>query len=157
MEIKGDVENANVAIGDNVQQTIHNYGISKQDYDRYVKELGVTDCALENFFRILERNQVPRHDLDMKLREIAENYKKLLQNAKLLEQSEDGVVQGYLRQARQFIEGQADADNDCDIDLAKADELLQQAFEQEQENIEKLLAVEQRAKAIREKKTAICG
>jgi len=66
VNIEGNSENANVITGDNVQKIINNYGIPKQDYDKCVKGLGGTDCAMENFFQILDRNQVSGCDLGIK-------------------------------------------------------------------------------------------
>jgi len=85
-----DVENTN------------EYEISAEEREKYIQELGVTKCALENFFRILRQRQTPKYDLDNKLREIAERYKNFLDKGKLLEASEDIEIQGYLYQARQF-------------------------------------------------------
>lgn len=48
VKVDGDVEHANVNTGDNVQQNIH-YGISPELFAKYTADLGVTDCALENF------------------------------------------------------------------------------------------------------------
>jgi len=43
------------------------------------KELGVTEAALRNFFKILQENHVGADELDAKLREIAQRHKDLLE------------------------------------------------------------------------------
>lgn len=128
-----DVDGSNVLTGSHNKQVIeqHYHGISEDVFERHVSELSVTRAALSSFFKVLEQAAVPTEDLDSKLRDIAQSHKQLLQNIQLLEQSEDDAVQGYLRQAQQFIEGKDD-----DIDFDKADELLQQAFEQELKGVE---------------------
>jgi len=107
------------------------YGISKEAFAKYAADLGVTDADAEltNFFRILEQNKVDRADLDKKLLEIAETYKKLLENAKSLESSDDPKVKDLSRQARASIEGKDAQGNSVTIDFAKAEILLQQAVE----------------------------
>jgi hypothetical protein len=59
------------------------YGISEEQYGQLREKLGVTDAALKSFFKILEEQQVPPEDLDSKLREIANNYKKLRERLKV--------------------------------------------------------------------------
>jgi hypothetical protein len=62
------------------QGTVHItniHGISEEKYERLTEELGVTRTALESFFKILERQQVPREDLDSTLRDIVKHYKEL--------------------------------------------------------------------------------
>lgn len=66
-------------------------GISDKDYARISMELGVTQAALKNFFKILERKQVPPENLDAILREIAKRYQILRQELSDF-QSDDPVV-----------------------------------------------------------------
>lgn len=47
-------------------------------YERLSRRLGVTDQALETFFRILNEGNVPVEELDAKLREIAKRHRELL-------------------------------------------------------------------------------
>jgi len=112
----------------------NNYRISEEVFAKYAADLGVTDAALANFFKILKQNNVDRLDLDNKLREIAESYKKLSENAKLLENSDDPKVKELLQQAREFIDGKDAQGNAIPIDFSKADALLQQAIKQVQQN-----------------------
>ncbi|GEM_PF-3952927 len=148
--------NSNVTVGNKlIDNTVVNnnayYGISPDVFAKYTADLGVTDAALANFFKILEQAKVDRLDLDKKLREIAENYQKLLENAKLLENSDDPKVKELLRQAREFIEGLDAQGKPVKIDFAKAEALLQQAFEEKRLKIKRLREVEEKAKTAREK------
>ena len=59
-------------------------GIDPEEHRAIAKQLGVTEQALENFFAIVEQQNVPLKDLDAKLREIAEHYKALLFNVRSL-------------------------------------------------------------------------
>jgi len=97
INIQGNVTNSNVAKGKYIEQNIahHHYGIPPELFAQYAADLGVTDNALSNFFNILQHANVDRTDLDSKLREIAQNYKNLLANAKLLEESEDPVYNSF--------------------------------------------------------------
>ena len=54
--------------------------------------LGVTEQALENFFAIVEQQNVPLKELDAKLREIAEHYKTLLSNVRALSSDDPEVT-----------------------------------------------------------------
>ena len=148
--------NSNVTVGNKlIDNTVVNnnayYGISPDVFAKYTADLGVTDAALANFFKILEQNKIDRLDLDKKLREIAENYQKLLENAKLLENSDDPKVKELLRQAREFIEGLDAQGKRVKIDFAQAEALLQQAFEEKRLKIKRLREVEEKAKTAREK------
>jgi len=105
------------------------YGISKEAFAKYAADLGVMDAALPNIFKMLEQDKVDRADFDKKLLETAERYKKLLEEAKSLESSDDPKVKDLLRQAREFIDGQDAQGNSVTIDFAKAEILLQQAVE----------------------------
>ena len=83
-------------------------GVSEARFEALVEELAVTKSALKSFFKILEQEQVPREDLDSTLREIAKQYKELLQRLEVA-QSEDPQVAALKTQARQAIEdGQFD-------------------------------------------------
>ncbi len=131
---------------------VNHYNISPEMFAKYAADLGVTDNALANFFKILAQAKVDRADLDNKLREIAESYKKLLENFKLLDSSDDPVVRELLQQAQQAISGEDAHGKPVTVDFAKAEQLLQQAFEQEQHGIAQLEAIEEKARAAREKK-----
>lgn len=90
--------------------TVSNYGVPYELHD----ELGVTKATLASFFKILEQQQVPRSDLDSKLREIASRHKELRARFEEMLATEPEVAR---RQAevRQAIEAG---------DYAKAEELL---------------------------------
>lgn len=105
-----------------------NYGVPPELFAKYVSELGVTDSALDSFFKILEEQQVARGDLDSKLREIAFRYKELLQRFEAVT-SDDPQVKALKEQAKQAIEnGEYD----------RADALLNQAKERDRAAAAKL-------------------
>ncbi len=85
-------ENGKVAV------TYSSSGIPPEVFAKYVQELAVTDSALTNFFKILEQQQVPRCDLDSKLREIAISFKNLLYRMETM-QSIDPQVAAKVKQA----------------------------------------------------------
>jgi len=78
---------------------------------------------------------------------VAEHYKRLLENSKLLETSDDLAVKELLQQSKQFLEGKA-----IPTDFSKAEALLQQAFEREQDGIAALQEMGEKIKATKEKK-----
>ncbi|XCN73680.1 MAG: tetratricopeptide repeat protein [Candidatus Electrothrix aestuarii] len=104
------------------------YGISEERFEELRDHLSITDLALRNFFKILEEQQIPRDDLDAKLREIAATHKDLLTRLATV-QSEDPEVQRLKQEAKQAIEaGEYD----------KAEELLNQAEALDLKAIEKM-------------------
>ncbi|XOF34272.1 MAG: tetratricopeptide repeat protein [Candidatus Electrothrix sp. YB6] len=104
------------------------YGISEERADELKDHLSITDLALRNFFKILEEQQIPRDDLDAKLREIAATHKELLARLATV-QSEDPEVQRLKQEAGQAIEaGEYD----------KAEDLLNQAEALDLKAIEEL-------------------
>jgi tetratricopeptide (TPR) repeat protein len=129
---KQDVEgNNNIALqaGGDI-----NYGISTEEFKALSKELGVTQNALENFFKILKEQAVPYQDYDNTLRIIAERY---LNNLKELAnfQSEDPEVKALITQTEQVLEqGEFDQAEDL-INQAKNKDLL--AAKKMQENANK--------------------
>ena len=66
-------------------------GISTEDYKRLAEELGVTQAALGNFFKIVDQKQVAPENLDATLREIAKSYQTLRAELSTL-QTEDPAV-----------------------------------------------------------------
>ena len=101
-------------------------GIPPEEYARLAKELGVTQAALESFFKILEQQRVPPEDLDSKLREIAASYKRL--QAQLQQfLSEDPAVMALRQQASQALEAG---------DFAQVETLLRQAQERDLQAIQ---------------------
>jgi hypothetical protein len=61
----------------NAQTVTITYADFSPDVLADVRKLAVTDAALASFFKILKQEQVPRGDLDSKLREIAFRHKEL--------------------------------------------------------------------------------
>jgi len=82
---------------------INVYGISPDRFQQLSKELGVTQVALRNFFKITEKKQVPIDDLDNTLREIAKHYKELMAKVATLN-SDDPEVAKLIKQAKQALE-----------------------------------------------------
>jgi len=148
---QGGTAAANTGSGN---MTVYNnhYGISEEAFAKKAVDLGVTDAALANFFKILEQEKVAPADLDKKLREITGSYKKLLEG------SDDPEVNTLLRQARESIEGKNAQGNSVTIDFAKAEALLQQAelrelqhFEElQQEELQQIEALQQRIQTLQE-------
>ena len=118
----------NIGQGDNSIGQQNNYGISPEVFARYAGDLAVTDAALNSFFWILEEQQVPRSDLDSKLREIAATHKELLARLAMV-QSDDPEVQRLKGEAEQAIEVGK---------YGRAEELLNQAEARDLAAIEEL-------------------
>jgi tetratricopeptide (TPR) repeat protein len=135
MAVTGDVNVTASGGGTTVMQTgpgtmhiTHNYGISKEDYDRLREEFGVTDWALKSFFKILEQQQVPRADLDSTLRDIAKRYKALQEQLRAFT-SDDPVVLALKQDASKALEAG---------DFAQAEELLNKASAKDLESARQL-------------------
>jgi tetratricopeptide (TPR) repeat protein len=79
------------------------HGISEEQHQRLAKELGVTQSALESFFKILEQTHVAPGDLDSTLRDIAKKYKSLQEQLQAFT-SEDPVVMTLKRDASKALE-----------------------------------------------------
>jgi len=124
----------NIAQGDHAIGQQNNYGIPPALFAEYAGKLAVTETALASFFTILEEQQVPRSDLDSKLREIAAQYKELLLRMETV-QSEDPQVVRLKDEARQAIEA---------VDYAKAEVLLNQADARDIQAFEQLEAAAKR-------------
>ena len=101
-ENKGDGDQ-NIGQGDHaIGKQVNNYGISPEVFAQYAGDLAVTDAALNSFFRILEEQQVPRSELDSKLREIAATHKELLARLETVKSHDPEVVR-LKKEARQAI------------------------------------------------------
>ena len=110
------------------QTTVH--GVPFDEYKQIRDELGVTDEALASFFAIVERERVPRHELEPALKEIAGRYKELL--ARLgTTGSTDPEVQRLKEQAREALRVG---------DFARAEEFLNQAKARDLSAIERMEA-----------------
>jgi tetratricopeptide (TPR) repeat protein len=144
---RSTVENQTI-YADNVQfaDTINNFrGIPPEEFKALSKELGVTQTALENFFKILKQQNIPYQDYDHTLHQIAERHLNLL--AELAQfQSEDPEVTALLKQAEQAVE-QGDYDNaEILINQAKDKDLLAAKKMQEHVNKRFLSAAENAAR-----------
>ncbi|MCV6637010.1 tetratricopeptide repeat protein [Candidatus Albibeggiatoa sp. nov. NOAA] len=136
LHTEGNIDESNVIVGgSNNQQNI--YGIPPELFAQYVSDLGITDTALNNFFKILRQEKVDRADLDSKLREIAESYKKLQERATQLV-SDDTEVQALQEKAQQAL---------GEFDFESADKWLLEASEKDAQAI---AAMEAEAQKIQE-------
>ena len=82
---------------------INVYGIPPVRFQQLSEELGVTQVALRNFFKITEKKQVPIDDLDKTLREIAKHYKELMAKVATLNPDDPSVAK-LIKQAKQALE-----------------------------------------------------
>ena len=78
-------------------------GVSEQTFQEVSENYGVTKAALKNFFKILEREQVPPEDLDSTLRTFAENYKAIAEELTRVT-SDDPEVTALKVPARKALE-----------------------------------------------------
>jgi tetratricopeptide (TPR) repeat protein len=69
-----------------------------------LKAQGITEAALNQFFTVLGRENIPPEKLDHELREIAKHYLDLTTKIATLS-SEDPAVTALIQQARQAVEG----------------------------------------------------
>jgi tetratricopeptide (TPR) repeat protein len=107
-------------------------GINPAEHQKLAKQLGVTEAALGNFFKILEQKEVPPEDLDNTLRTIAERYKDL--QKKLGEVSSDDAAVVVKRQAKEALEAG---------DFNRVEKLLNEASTKD---LEAARAMQERAK-----------
>lgn len=101
--------------------------VNKSDNERYLKlakDLGVTEAAIKNFFKILSVEQVPIEKLGSKLEEIAKHYKELQGKIETSEGSDSPEeVKNLIVQARSALDkGEIDQaqklfDQASDLDL----------------------------------------
>jgi tetratricopeptide (TPR) repeat protein len=137
LQNRAEIENQTFYGGNQqfADKIINKYGgIPFEQFLELSKELGITQNALENFFKILKEQSVPYQDYDNTLRIIAERY---LNNLKELAnfQSEDPEVKALLTKAKQVLE-QCEFDQAEDlINQAKTKDLL--AAKKMQENANK--------------------
>ncbi len=130
----------NNALGDHaIGKQENHYGVPPEVFAQYVRDLGVTDSALTNFFKILKQEKVPLGDLDSKLREIAFQHKELLLRFESV-QSDDPEVRSLKVEAKNAIENGR---------FVEAEDFLTQARERDR------LAVARMKDAIAEQQAAL--
>lgn len=100
-----------------IGSTVHNYVVPPERLEKLSKELGVTQAALQSFFEIVEKKQVPARELDTTLRQIATSYNELLLKYEIIT-SDDPDVKALKEQARTALEAR---------NFTQAEELLNQA------------------------------
>jgi len=97
-------------------------GIPHEQYLHLAKELGVTEIAIKNFFKIIEQKEVPKKDWDKKLRRIAEKHNELLSRLNQFNITVDPEIQELRLNAE-------DAINEFDYD--SADNYLDDALDRQ--------------------------
>jgi hypothetical protein len=98
--ISGNVTRSPIVTGNHNNVTFENIeGISPEQFQKLAERLGVTEAALERFFEILERSEVPHSgkELDRVLGEIATRYKELN------EKEQEAVRSGNLRYTSELV------------------------------------------------------
>jgi len=111
-----------------------NKGITQEQYLSLAKDLGVTENAVKNFFKIIEQKEVPKEDWDFTLRQIATRHKELLSRLDQFNVTVDEEIQELRLKAEEAIdEGNYDnADTYFDEIIEKqiicADRLLKESF-----------------------------
>ncbi len=105
-----------------------NEALVKQMTETVAKQCGIpaTKVAIDNFFKILQKNSVPIENLDSKLREMAHHYKKLMEKTKFLV-SEDPEVQKLQQKAIKALKI---------LDFESAGKWLGKAYERDLQAIE---------------------
>jgi len=97
--------------------TVNKYGVPYEAYGQLAGKLTVTEAALASFFTILEEQQVPRNDLDSKLREIAAQYKELLAKRSTDQGAKQAIKAGDYAKAEKLL---VDVANQSTIAAAEA-------------------------------------
>jgi tetratricopeptide (TPR) repeat protein len=97
-------------------------GIPPDEYQRLSKDLGVTENAVKNFFKIIEQKEVPKEDWDFTLRQIATRHKELLSRLDQFNVTVDEEIQELRLKAEEAI-NEGDYDN--------ADKYLDEALERQ--------------------------
>ena len=97
----------NTAQGEHPIGQQNNYGVPYAAYGELAGQLAVTDSALASFFKIMEEQQVPRSDLDSKLREIAGQYKELLARVGDDQAAKQAIEAGDYAKAEKLLEDAA--------------------------------------------------
>ncbi|SEH04171.1 tetratricopeptide repeat protein [Candidatus Venteria ishoeyi] len=117
-------------------------GIPPAQFTQLAMQLGVTQSALQSFFKILEQQQVAAEDLDATLRRIASHYKQL--KTKLAGLSSDDEQVNALRQQADTALEQGE--------FAQAEKLFNQAHDLDRAVASKALSVLQEMQAVYEKR-----
>jgi len=105
-----------IAQGDHPIGQQNNYGVPYEAYGALAGKLAVTEAALASFFKILEEQQVPLHDLDSKLREIAAQHKELLARVGGNQAAKQAIERGDYAKAEELLEDAA-----CQHSMAAAE------------------------------------
>jgi tetratricopeptide (TPR) repeat protein len=125
---------------------IHISGPKPQEEIQLAKELGVTEAALNTFFKTLEEKQVPPEDLDHTLREIAQRHIELKKELEAFRSDDPAIVElkkraldaldvGNFEEAERLLNEASDKDIDAARRLKKiAEERLLSAAASKAEN-----------------------
>jgi tetratricopeptide (TPR) repeat protein len=138
--------NSPAIVGNNA--TINYAGIPIEQFTALAQELGLTKTALQNFFKILEQENISPTDYDHTLRQIAERYHNLLDELRgfqaddpdvkaLITQAEKHLEQGEFDQAETLINQASDKDQQAALQmLENANKRLLSAAEAKAKNAE---------------------
>jgi len=139
-DLKSTSGDLNIITGDNgnINKTVNNttivQGIPEKQYLNLAKELGVTENAVKNFFKIIEKKEVPKEDWGFTLRQIAKRHKELQSRLKQFNLLVDTEIKKLRKKAEQTINnGDYDkADNYLDEIIKRqlicADRLLKESI-----------------------------
>ncbi|KPA14518.1 kinesin [Candidatus Magnetomorum sp. HK-1] len=121
-DLKATEGNINIVTGNgNINKTIIQ-GIPHQEYLRLGKELGVTENAVKNFFKIIKQKEVSKEDWDSTLRQIATRHKDLQSRLTQFNLLVDPEIQELRKKAEEAV-------NEGDYD--SADKFLDDALERQ--------------------------
>jgi len=109
--------------GNKINKTVNKtviQGIPPEEYIRLAKDLGVTENAIKNFFKIIEQKEVPKEDWDFTLRQIATRHKELQSRLKQFNLLVDPEIKELRKKAEEAInEGDYEADKYLDDALER--------------------------------------
>gem|GEM_PF-2870944 len=120
-----EVQGSNINIGNGTINT----GISAKEYRDLAIQYGVTESAINSFFKVLKRKNVATEDLDRTLSTIAEHYKSLVQRIEQVSTDDDPEVEKLKRKALKAIDKGK---------YKKAEKLLNLASERDQDSADQL-------------------
>jgi len=98
-------------------------GISPERFQALSGELGVTQTALQNFFKILKLRDVPPEEYDSTLRQIAKRHKELVERLDRFSSS-DPTVTAFKEKAKEYL---------TSGDFEQAESFLKKAMDQDLE------------------------
>jgi tetratricopeptide (TPR) repeat protein len=123
-----------------MQVALHAAGAAQQArIDELADQLHTSSEAVRGFFKILQQEDVPVEQLQMKLTLIAQRYVHMLERLNALD-PEDADAKGYIDEAREVLRRAGSAK-----DYDRADDLLSQAEEAQDRSLRRAEALEHEA------------